>query len=508
MEPQAQRADQARNHTGFVIGYAALDGSKPELSRGRQIKGCLHHTVWIGIALLVSAALTACSDTVPDAPSQQDVVAKVGDLAITRSELDQALQRIAEPGKPPEFAAAQRQAVLADWVRMEALAQRALKDRLDEGALFQAEAAAAQRRALALQVEREAQAKAPSVTPKQVRLVIEGYPLAFRERQFLTIEELLFPVPAEPLLSELMEAGQRRDSFDSLQRLLRQSKVVPHRRVYTAGTDQLRPDLITALLAAKPDEALVGRQGPQQMQVMVLRMATPAPLDDEAATLAASAMLNAQLRQRAVQQRIAQVVSESPITYYGEFLEPEALTKDLGVPQAAKPGLPQGLVPPVGWKRWRLPGLAGLLTVASALALLLWVMVVRKWVGSLWLPGLWPMRRAKHRPSLAVLVAQRVLAQSAQRFELKTWLSSGLLLVPALVGAATFWQQLQTSLVWLDAWIVVGCVGAGLLLGLPAAYAFAKSGWRTATRQRLWLPVLLASLALLLVTRAALVVFA
>ena len=504
-------------------GCTGIAGSHALRCGVGQTKGRLRNTVWIGVALLGLLGLTACGDKAPDEPTQQDLVAMVGDVAITRHELDLAWQRVAAPDTAPELAAEQRKAILADWVRMEALAQRAQKDGLDEGAHFQAEAAAAQRRALALQVEREAQAKAPSVTPRQVRRVIEGYPLAFRERQFLTIEELLFPAPAEPLVSGLVEAGQRGDSFDSLQRLLREANVVPHRRVYSAGTDQLRPDLITALLAAKPGEAVVGRHGAQQMQIMVLRVATAAPLVDEAATLAATSVLNAQLRQRVVQQRVAQVVSASPITYFGEFVAPEApatpasqptsatalaLAPDFGDAEGLKAGLPQGLAQPVGWKRWRVPGLAGLLTVASAVALLLWVMVVRHWVGSLWLPVIWPWRRARQRPSLAVLLAQHVLKQSAQRFELKAWLGSWLLLAPALLGAATFWQQVQTSLVWLDAWIVAGCVGTGLLLGLPAAYIFAQSRWRTATRQRLWLPVLLASAALVLVTRVALLVFA
>lgn len=472
--------------------------------------------------LLTSAGLVACADSSHHSPAEQDLAASVGSVVITSQDIDLAWRRVAPPNTPPQLITAQRKAILADWVRMEALAQRALEDRLDEREQFKTEAVLAQRRTLALQVEREAQASAPGVTPIQVRMVIERNPLAFARRQYLTIEELTFTTPADPLVGMLIEAGRRGDSFESLEQTLKQSGVVAQRSVFTAGTGQLRPELVTSLLAAKPGEALVSKRGSGEMQVLVLRSAIPAPLIEEAATLAATALLNSQIQQRAVKQRVDQVVSETAISYFGEFSEPQLPATigsesqrtpgledvpSFGGTEASSPALPTGLAQPITWKRWRSPGLAAFLIMASALAFLLWVMVVRRWVGSLWLPILWP-HRDPHPPSLLVLIAQHVVGRSTQLFDLNTWMNNMLMLAPALISAAMFWQQIQISLNRLDAWIVAGCVGTGLFLGMCSAHAFGKSRWRTATRNRLWLPVFVFSILLALAACGALLMFA
>jgi EpsD family peptidyl-prolyl cis-trans isomerase len=468
---------------------------------------------------LLLFALCACVAHASDAPIQSDVVAKVGNVPITRQELDLAWGRMAPPDTPPEQASAQKRALLAERVRLEALAQRAQAENLDAGPTYEAELVSARRRILASLVERKAVAGAPEVTPAQVRMVIEGSPWAFRDRQLLTIEELTLPLPPEPLASQLVQAAQHGEGFEHIEGLLNQAHVVPQRRVYTAGTDQLRPQLLRPLLAAKPGEALVGRMGPNQLQIMVMRLATPAPLDDEAATAAATAVLNAQLRQRAVQQRVQQVVAQTPIEYFGEFAkaaQPEAAEQPVepasglelapdfaGGDAGAKTALPGGLAKPEPWSRWRLPGVAGLLVAASALALLLWVMVVRLWVGTLWMPVVWPRRRAGSSPGLAVLLAQHVLRQKGglqPKIRLFRWIQ----LTPVLAAGLMFWPLLQSGLDRLGPWVVAACAGAGLVLGLLAAHAFALSRWRTATRQRLWLPVLLVALFLALISRAAL----
>jgi EpsD family peptidyl-prolyl cis-trans isomerase len=473
---------------------------------------------WLS-AFLAVASVSGCGGSSSDGPDPQALVALVGDVAITRQDLDLAWQRMAPTDTPPALVTAQRQAMLADWVRMEALAQRALADRLDIRPVYEAELAAAQRRVLALQVERQAQAQAPTVTPKQVRLVIERSPWAFNDRQLLTLEELSLPVPAEPLASQLVRAGQQGERFENIEHLLTQANVVPQRRVYTAATDQLRPQLLQPLLTAKPGEALVGRMGPNLLQIMVVRAATPAPLGDEAATAAATAVLNAQLRQRAVQQRVQQVVEQTPIEYFGEFAKvadvgssadkppasyalaqaPDFADADAGTAVA----LPQGLTEPRPWARWRLPAVAGLLATAGALALLLWVMVVRHAVGTLWLPVVWPLRRAGSSTRLAVLLAQHVLRQSKVRLPIKTRLTRWFQWAPAVAAGVMLWLTLHSALDRLGPWWVAVCVGTGLVLGLLAAQAFARSRWRKATRQRLWLPVLMVALALALVSRAA-----
>lgn len=477
---------------------------------------------WLGTTAIGVALLAGCGNPAEEKPDPQALVARVGKVAITRQDLDHAWQRVAAPDTPPALVVAQRQAILADWVRMEALAQRAQADQLDTRPAFEAEAAAAQRRVLALQVEREAQAKAPVITPKQVRLVIEGSPWAFKDRKLLTIEELTLALPPEPLASQLVQAGQQGERFEAIEQRLNQAGVVAQRRVYTAGTDQIRPPLLQPLLTAKPGEALVGHAGPDKLQIMVVRVATPAPLGDEAATKTATAVLNAQLRQLAVQQRVQQVVAQTPIEYFDEFAAnvgagqaaanlppssaraqaPDFAALDAGTMAA----LPQGLTEPNPWARWRLPGLAGLLVAASALALLLWVMVVRHGVGTLWLPVLWPRRRARSTPSLAVLLAQQVLKRSAERLVFKTRLTRWLQSAPALAAWVLLWPALQSALDRLGPWVVAACMVAGLMLGLLAAHAFARSRWRTATRHRLWLPVLLVALPLALVSRGALLV--
>lgn len=462
--------------------------------------------------------LTTGISTAEDMTAQSEVVAKVGNVSITRQVLDLAWERMAPPDSTPEKAAVQRKALLAELVRMEALAQRAEADNLDSSPTYVAELVVAQRKVLASLVERRVVANAPTVTPAQVRMVIESNPQAFRDRQLLTIEELTIPLPGEPLRTQLVDASQQGESFQSMEKRLEQAQVRPLRRVYTVGSDQLKIELLKSLMDAKADEAVMVKRGSDQLQIMVMRTSTPAPLTDESATLIATAKLNAQLRQHAIQQHIQKVLNETDIAYFGEFTQlthavpaatdaatsaPPNQIAALSVNDAANKALPQEQSQSSLIKRWRRVILAGLVVAAGALAMLQWVMMVRQWIGTLWLPFIWPQRRPKHSPTLAAMWAKHFLARSNQRFTLQQRLHGWLVMSPALLSAVMFWRQLQDAQALLSSWKLALCLGTGLLLGVGASHVFARSRWRAATRLRLWLPLWLVSLGLLTVTGIA-----
>lgn len=479
---------------------------------------------------LLLCVLVACTEDLPTAAPDVEVVATVGDRNITSAELEHVLrQRSLETDSAP-VAVERRRAVLADLVRMEAMAQLATVRGWDEDPALAIEARIAARRALAAETERRTLRALPPPTAEQIRRFIDDNPHAFGARQWLTFEELSLPLPDAELMSALDRALRAGASFEALARRLHDAQLTPTRRVSGAGTEQLPRALVKALVDAGPDKPQILRGMPDRLTVMVLRAATPAPIVDAEAERVAFGLVQDLQRRHAAQQQIQQAVDAVSIEYHGEFADdfidkldderaeaaaraadaPGASAASQGETTASDTGTAnrtaQGTTPlplPAGRATADRPAVGDTLRVAAGLAvgaafvLLTLLMALRHELGKLWLPRV-GSSRAPEAPLLPLSVLYETARQTGlHAYNPSFWSGAGrpLLWLAWLTGLVSLSLLVSRQWAGLGLGVTAASLAIGLVLGVLAAYAFARSPWRTSTRRRTWLPVLLPALA-------------
>ena len=459
-----------------------------------MLMALMSHRSWT--ALLQAAALltlVACTEGPRHAPSTAEIVATVGERHITAVELDHVLPQGSIGVEAEPTVAARRRTALTNLVQMEAMAQLAMAQGWHEDPAFEIDAQMATRRALAAEAERRTLRRLPPPTPEQIRRFIDDNRPLFGARQWFTIEELSLPAPAPLVMAALDSAVRNGASLEVLEGLLRGAQLVPTRRVRGAGTEQLPPALGKALLSAGLGKPLVLRPMPDRLTVAVLRGVMPAPIGDAEAQRIAYGVLQDLQRRRAAQQQIQQAMDAVSIEYHGAF----ATTADTAgaAPTATLAALPAGRPASarqtVGDKIMAAVGMA----VGAAFITLTLLMAIRHAIGRLWLP-----RDGFQSTPAPLPLLTDLLEADHQNGPYATHPS--------------FWSRLGLFLLWF-AWMVglmglsglvlrdsgvlglevtAASLAVGLLLGLLAAHAFARSPWRARTRSHTWLPVLVLAL--------------
>lgn len=447
------------------------------------------------MAILPAALFTlvACTEGQRNTLSTADIVATVGGRHITAVELEHVLPQDGLGLEAEPTVAARRRTALASLVQMEAMAQLAMTQGWHEDPAFEIDAQMATRRALAAEAERRTLRRLPPPTPEQIRRFIDDNRQLFGARQWFTIEELSLPVPAPKVMAALDSAVRNGASIEVLEQMLREAQLIPIRRVRGAGTEQLPPALGKALRNAGTGKPLVLRPIPDRLTIAVLHGVTPAPIGDAEAERVAFGVLQDLQRRRAAQQQIQQAMDAVSIEYRGEF----ATTADTAgaAPTATQEALPAGRPASarqgVGHKVTAAVGMA----VGAAFITLTLLMAIRHEIGRLWLPSV----GFPSTPAPLPLLTDFLEAHHQNSPHATT---------------PSFWSKLGRFLLWF-AW-VVGLMGlsglvlrdsgvpglevtaaslaVGLLLGVLAAHAFARSPWRTRTRSHTWLPVLVLAL--------------
>ncbi len=462
------------------------------------------------LAALLAAALTLAADAALAGEPPQ-VAAVVNGVEITQREVEAQYQRSATPGTPPAAAATQRRAILDGLVRTELLAQQALADRLDQTPEFLLDTHQARRQTLALQVEQAARRAIPPLPAEALRQVIAANPYHFAERQLLLIEELQVSQTDQAFLQaldrEATEIAERARvqrlareadgsvtggaALDRLEGLARQAGARVKRVPTTAvTTDQLPPELVKPLLAAKPGvpQVVLIKGVTDRGTAVVMHAAAPTPITGEAAEQLAGGLVQREQLAQALRQRLTAAQNAAQIAYQGEFAA-GAPSPDAAATPAARPldsSVPPTLPP------HRLAAIAGAAALACAAAVLLGVIAWCYWRRTLWLPRLWPARA----PPAAEATPPWGPAYDPASWEGMLFVA---LLVLACVGALGV--QLLVAGLRLGPWVLAGAVAGGLALGVGASHLYARASPPPWTRRRRWWSVIAAA-ALLLGTAA------
>lgn len=287
-----------------------------------------------------------------------------------------------------------------------------------------------------------------------------------------------------------------------------------------AGTEQLPQALGKALVDAGPGKPQILRGMPDRLTVMVLRAATPAPIVDAEAERVAFQLVQDLQRRHAAQQQIQQAVDAVSIEYHGAFADkldderagaaasaadaPDASAASKGGTTAPGTETAKGTTPsvlPAGRATADRPAVGDTLRAATGLAvgaafvLLTLLMALRHEIGTLWLPRLGSLHTPEAPLPLSVLF-ETARQTGLHAYNPSFWSGAGrpLLWLAWLAGLVSLSFLVLRQWAGLGPGVTTASLATGLALGVLAAYAFARSPWRTSTRGRTWLPVLLPAL--------------
>lgn len=432
--------------------------------------------VAVALGMLV---LASCSEAPSSKPKTQ-VAAVVNGVEITQRELDSIYKKLEVPGTPPKEAAAKRRALLAELVRIEALAQQAATDKLDATPDYMVEAHVANRKLLATQIERAAAQKAEAAQVQPARDFVAANPRIFTQRQLLILESLVFATPDPKLITAVEESINKGAAPAQIEEIIRAATTDVHPQLTSLTSERLPTSVLAKLYGAKPGTMVVIKQTEQRAEVFALRAAYPAEIKGDAAIEAATMVISSELKQRAIKERVEAVLNTTKITYFGEFAP--------GAAGATPNDLPLGGMP-LALSQRRTAALMSGLGMAGFLVTLLMFASTRYWQG-----GLLPMNAqmafaksmdgASHGP---IVVNPMKKASAAGKILLMLAWVALLVMMGALVVKGE--QKLGPLLAYSMAAI-------GVVLGAAASYWFVHSPLRELTRNVRWAPVVTFALLL------------
>lgn len=449
-----------------------------------------------GLILTASAFSVIAQDTPPTQPdaNTHPVAAEVNGVKILRKEVDYIYSRQPiPPNLPPEAVLARKRAILAEMVRAEVLAQKAVSNKLDKTPDYEIEMDLARRSLLASKVERQILGTVQRVTAQQALDYVNTNPRLFAERQLLTLEVMNLSTPDESLLDRLDKASNDGAGFETMERLIREAKGNSQRKVSQTTSETLPPELLKTL-TTKPFKTVVIKfnDNKQRGMVMLVRSATPAPLTgNEAVNVAGNLLQNRQLQATRVNS-VNALVNASAINYFGLYK---------GVEAGGETSLDAELVGASIYKatisRSTKIAIAASLAAASSLLVLLLLSSWRYWTGNnrrtaapVWLQRIPLLSKLVPQQQAGEALEQALAASSSRGRKADVAWYGKLLTLLCLTGCAVLlWLQTTQALSHLPKWVMSAAGGAGLVFGLMLAWLWLRSKLAELGRKRRWIPV-------------------
>lgn len=402
------------------------------------------------------------------------IAAVVNGAEITRREVDFIYRRSVVPGSDDAVARNRRRNILAGLVRAELLSQQAEKRGLDKSPEFLLAMHDARRRVLAgLEEEKIVSSASEQVSPEVVRNVISSNPNLFAGRKLLVFEEVLFPEVDVALLESLNASAGKGVSLAQLLDAAKARGKVFLRSVKTMTSDQLQPAILKVLSVSRPNVPVVIRVQDKFSMILILRSMTAVPVEGDAATVAATRLVQAQQRNMELSKTMNEVLDASKITYFGEF---KADSASLKRGEAPMPTADPSRVAGMQLYRFRLAVSLGIAFMGAMLMLVISKTIL---AGKVWK---FPLGLPFKKNDVPVEFNYDV-------FEVPPGVKLVLFIVSALVLAAI---GLQLYLAWneLAFWMLSVAVVTGLAAGIGGGRLFALAAIEPWIIRLCWLFVL------------------
>lgn len=341
--------------------------------------------------ILFAVLITGCSKHSGDGDSGR-IAAVVNGVEITQREVEFLYQRSAVPGADEAVARNQRRSILAGLVRAELLAQQAEKLKLDKSPEFPLAMHDARRKVLAGMAQEKLVSDVQPVIPDMVRRVIDENPNLFAARKLLVFDEVLISGVNVPLLESLNASAGKGASLAELLDAVKAKGVEFQRSTKTVTSDQMQPAILKVLLGSRPNVPVVMRVEDKFSMILVLHTVTPVPVEGRAAAITATNLLQSQLRNAALSQKMSGVLDASAITYFGEY-KPDSSDAKKGL--AALPAPNAERAKGVMTHRIRLAVTQAVAFMGAMLLLFISKTILS---GQVWKPRLWPARKNADAP--------------------------------------------------------------------------------------------------------------
>ena len=258
-------------------------------------------------------ALASCGKNADQGTaSKGQVVAHVGNEVITTQELENEF-RLANipPDKQKDPATVKR--VLNELVLRNYLQQQALNAKLDREPRVLLDLLRARSQVLANAfLSRKIASK--EISKEEIDKYIADHPAKFANRQFLSVEQIAFPIGASTQAA--VDASKDATSLDEVEQKLTVLDVPHSRSMGVLNSGDIPENLLTTIQARKPDDVFFVRSGPNGMFFKVKGEETR-PLEVEAARNVARQLLKADALKAEI--GIAAVAANLEAKYEGEY---------------------------------------------------------------------------------------------------------------------------------------------------------------------------------------------
>ena len=341
--------------------------------------------------LLLVVLIAGCSGHAGNEDSGR-IAAVVNGVEITQREVDFIYRRSVVPGTDDAAARNQRRSILAGLVRTELLAQQAAKMKLDQSPEYVLAMHNARRRVLAGLAEEKIVSTLKPVSREAVQNVISGNPAFFSGRKLLVFDEVLISGVNVPLLESLNASAGKGASLAELLDAVKAKGVEFQRSTKTVTSDQLQPAILKVLSDARPKVPVVIRVEDKFSMILVLHTVTPVPVEGRAAAITATNLLQSQLRNTALSQKMSGVLDAATITYFGEY-KPDSSDAKKGL--AALPAPNAERAKGVMTHRIRLAVTQAVAFMGAMLLLFISKTILS---GQVWKPRLWRARKNADAP--------------------------------------------------------------------------------------------------------------
>lgn len=477
------------------------------------LAACMTLIALSGMSPAAQAEPEKAQETAAVAPP---IVAVVNGVEITRKELDYLYSLNAAPHVPPEVAANMKRRILADLVRSEVLAQRAVAQKLDSKVDQELESRIARRRSLAAIAERDIMRQMKPASGQTALDFVNKNPHMFAERRMLTLEELRFDSDSKELLDTIDKSTEKGAGVEKLEEQIRAAKGKSERKVYQMPTDKLPGSLVSPLTAKPPQPVVVKfNDDTTRGSVLFVRASVAAPVVGREALQAAGMTLNMRQLQSTQMQGMQSVLGAAKISYWGEYAGGAMPTM-----AAMAPGLNGGKAYAPQISRTRKAAITAGIGAASMLSVMLLITGWRYWVGSRRRAGMEQAPAGNQRFLRRIPLLSKLLPQASHAEVLAATLASsrsaegsgsrwyGKLLLLLGMGACAALLGMQGMGAWnrLPAW-VVGTAGAGgLLAGSLLAVLYSRTRLRELGGQQRWIPAAVTGLLMLGVSAAGIAI--
>jgi EpsD family peptidyl-prolyl cis-trans isomerase len=276
----------------------------------------LTHSFAKPFALILTLAISACSETKTEAPKPSQVIAKVNDAELSVHQLNFTLQGLQETN--PEQMAKIRKAALDRLVEQEVLVQDAINKKVDRDPTVRSQLDAAQREIL---VRNHLQKIGSSVAAPSEELIAKFYldhPELFKERQLYQFTEVTLPrVP--PNWPEIEKAlAPTKTMQEVLEELRKKGISLPVAQNIVRAAEDLPQDKLKEFAKLKNGEIIVYAKSPGIMIGQIVARRT-VPVDEAKAKPAIIRHLVSKSQGEVVQSQVRRLMDAAKVSYVGEF---------------------------------------------------------------------------------------------------------------------------------------------------------------------------------------------